>query len=383
MKRAQAGESILNATLGALMEDDGQLAILPVAFEALAAVPQRKAASYAPIAGEPRFLSAVIRDLFGDNPLARQSVGAATPGGTGALHHAIVNFLQPGQALLTSSYYWGPYKTLANQTRRELATFAMFDESGVFGTAAFETALQKQMDEQKRALVFLNTPCHNPTGYSLDDHDWQAIASAVRSASQRGPVTLCLDFAYARFGAADATAWVRHFEELAGEALLLVAWTASKSYALYGARLGALVASHPDPAERTRIQNALSFSCRGTWSNCNHQAMLAVTELLEDGTLRARADTERLRLQALLGQRVAAFNRLAPRAGLNYPRYEGGFFVSVFTPDAEVTAQRMRELGVFVVPLAGAVRVALCSTPERDVPRLVAALVDGIAAASR
>ena len=380
VRRQRAGESILNATLGALMEDDGTLAVMPTVFEALAAVPPVRAAAYAPIAGEPRFLAAVIRDLYGDGPLTARSVAAATPGGTGALHHAVVNFLEPGQALLTTNYYWGPYKTLAQHTRRRVDTFPMFDGGGRFDTAAFEQALQRQVDAQGRSLVILNTPCHNPTGYSLDDREWQAVAGAVSAAARRAPVALLIDLAYARFGSGDPAGWVRHVERLTDSALLMVAWTASKTFAQYGARIGALVATHADGEQLQRIGNALSFSCRGTWSNCNHLGMLAVTDLLENAALRARADTERQRLRALLGERVTAFNALAPKAGLRYPRYEGGFFVTVFTPDAEAAARRMRELGVYVVPLAGAVRVALCSTPARDVPRLVDALRQGVAA---
>ncbi len=382
VRRARAGESILNATLGALMEDDGTLAVMPAVFEALAAVPPARAAAYAPIAGEPRFLAAVIRDLFGAGPLASRSVAAATPGGTGALHHAIVNFLEPGQALLTTSYYWGPYKTLAVHTRRRVETFPMFDATGRLDAGALEKGLGRLVDAQGRALLLLNTPCHNPTGYSLDDREWQAVTAAVSAAAERAPVALLIDLAYARFGSGDPAGWVRHAERLSPKALLLVAWTASKTFAQYGARIGALVASAADPGERQRIENALSFSCRGTWSNCNHLGMLAVTDLLENDALRARTDTERGRLRALLGQRVAAFNALAVRAGLRYPRYEGGFFVTVFTPDAEATARSMRERGVYVVPVGGAVRVALCSTPERDVARLVEALRAGIPASA-
>ncbi len=55
--------------------------------------------------------------------------------------------------------------------------------------------------------------------------------------------------------------------------------------------------------------------------------------------------------------------------------------MSVFTPDAKTTAQTMRDEGVFVVPLDGAVRIALCSTPVKEIPRLVAALARGVAAA--
>ena len=84
----------------------------------------------------------------------------------------------------------------------------------------------------------------------------------------------------------------------------------------------------------------------------------------------------------MLRGRVAVFNEGAAAAGLSVPRYEGGFFVAVFTPDGEKTAQVMRGEGVYVVPMEGAVRVALCATPEAQVPRIVEALRIGVEAAT-
>jgi aromatic-amino-acid transaminase len=384
--RAKQGESILNATLGALMEDDGTLAVMPSVLEAISRVPEKRSAGYAPILGDPKFLAAVIRDLFGDGDLGVRAVAAATPGGTGAIHHAVVNFLEPGQSLLTTDYFWGPYQTITTHTGRGLATFETFDGpfgSGRFHVAAFQAALEAQLAGQGRALAVLNFPCHNPTGYSLDDAEWSAIADVVRSAGEKGPVALLVDHAYARFGTESSQDWLRHAGRILETATLLVAWTASKSFAQYGARIGALVALHPEAKQREAIRAALGFSCRGTWSNCNHLGQLAITSLLVDPELRARADRERQTLIDLVRTRVDAFNREAAGAGLRYPRYEGGFFVSVWTPDAEETACSLREEGVYVVPMKGAVRVALCSTPARDVPRLVQALATGVARARR
>ena len=386
-RRAAAGESVINATLGALMEDDGTLAVMPTVIDALARVPIKKAAAYAPIAGDLPFLKAVIQDVYGAGVLAESTVAAATPGGTGALYHAITNFLEPGEALLTTNYFWGPYQTIAAHTGRRLETFEMFAPAGGFHLSAFERALDALLARQGRALVLLNSPCHNPTGYSLDEREWQALAECVQAAAEKAPVAFLVDLAYARFGSKASQNWTREAARIAERATLLVAWSASKSFAQYGARVGALLATHPDAGERARLSNAFSFACRGTWSNCNHLGLLAIADLLSEPALRTRADAERERLTRLLDERVGAFNREAARAGLSYPRYEGGFFVSVFTPDPERSAARMREEGVFVVPLAaksgGAVRVALCSTPARDVPRLVAALARAIPRGAR
>ena len=384
--RAAAGEDILNATIGALMEDDGRLCVMPAVFDAYSSVPPSKAAAYAPIAGDPPFLRAVIEDTFGSRTsdagtLASRSVAVATAGGTGALHHAIVNFLDPGQALLTTEYYWTPYKIIANHTRRAVETFEMFDDAGRFNLKAFEESLTWSISRQGRALVVFNFPCHNPTGYSLDDEEWAGVASIVREAGRRAPVAFLNDLAYARYGVDDSKSWTEHLETMAETAVVLVAWSASKTFAQYGARIGALVALAADADERERIANAISFSCRGTWSNCNHLGILAITELLINAELRSRVDAERAGLIEALGARVEVFNREAESLGLDYPRYEGGFFVSLFTPDAELTAATMRAEGVYIVPMKGAVRVALCSTPTPAIPRLVAALKRGIEAA--
>ncbi len=384
--RAAAGEDILNATIGALMEDDGRLCVMPAVFDAYSSVPLSKAAAYAPIAGDPPFLRAVIEDTFGSRTsdagtLASRSVAVATAGGTGALHHAIVNFLDPGQALLTTEYYWTPYKIIANHTRRAVETFEMFDDAGRFNLKAFEESLTWSISRQGRALVVFNFPCHNPTGYSLDDEEWAGVANIVREAGRRAPVAFLNDLAYARYGVDDSKSWTEHLETMAETAVVLVAWSASKTFAQYGARIGALVALAADADERERIANAISFSCRGTWSNCNHLGILAITELLINAELRSRVDAERAGLIEALGARVEVFNREAESLGLDYPRYEGGFFVSLFTPDAELTAATMRAEGVYIVPMKGAVRVALCSTPTPAIPRLVAALKRGIEAA--
>jgi aromatic-amino-acid transaminase len=379
-ERARRGESILNATLGALMDDSGRLVTMPVVIEVLRRVDAVRAAAYAPIAGEARFLTAVAADVFGNTTAASHAMAVATPGGTGALNLAAQCFLEPGQALLTSHFFWGPYETIAAHTGRRIETFPTFDARGRFDVTAFGDALQALVRRQGRALVFLNTPCHNPTGYSLDAAELAGVSKALRAAAALGPVTLMLDIAYAHFEPAGGPPWRQTLADLAGEVGVLVAWSASKSFAQYGARIGAMVAVHPDEAERARLRGALSYACRGTWSNCNHAGMLAVGELLTDASARTRLEHERQTAVQLLAERVLAFNLEAQRAGLRYPRYEGGFFVTVFCPQAELAARHLRAEGVYVVPIEssprgeGALRVALCSTPARDVPRLVGAL---------
>src|SRR5260370_36540642 len=112
-QRIARGDSIVNATIGVLLDDRGALSILPSAARAVREVEAADWASYAPISGSPAFLDAVMDAVLADHPAMRAAaVAVATPGGTGAVRHAFSTFLEPGQGLLTTSYYLGPYTLL-------------------------------------------------------------------------------------------------------------------------------------------------------------------------------------------------------------------------------------------------------------------------------
>jgi aromatic-amino-acid transaminase len=327
-------------------------------------------------------LSAVIEDMFGANPALKASaISVATPGGSGALKLALANFLEPGQALLSSSFYWGPYATLADESERTLATFNMFDGSGAGGggdldVEALDRELTRLVATQKRVLLFINDPCHNPTGYSMRADEWKRVVSVLDKHSAAAPITLLVDMAYSAYAKESPRAFLGELEPLLGKVLLTFAWSASKTFTHYGLRVGALVCCAPDEKYRQTIASALSYSCRGTWSNCNRGGLSAVTRLLKDPQLSASCTEEREQAKRLLAGRVHAWNAHAPGKGLKYPRYEGGFFVTVFSDDAPARGLRMKEKGVFVVPSKNALRVALCSVAECDVARLVDAIAE-------
>src|SRR5258708_14340724 len=201
--RIARGDSIVNATIGVLLRDDGSLAVLPTAARAVREVKDVEWAAYAPIAGSPTFLGAVMDDLLAGHPAMRAaSVAVATPGGTGAVRHVISTFLDPGQALLTTSFFWGPYAILADEHQRRVETFRMFDPAnhgGQIDLDALDTKLGELLESQGRAVVVVNDPCHNPTGYSMNELDWRLTAEVIGRHAGRGPVALLLDAAYAAY----------------------------------------------------------------------------------------------------------------------------------------------------------------------------------------
>lgn len=377
-QRRRAGEPVINATIGSLMNDDGSIAILPTATKILQSTPPANWAAYAPIAGTKDFIAAVIDDVLATRPTLKNcAVAVATPGGTGALRLAISNYLDVGQAFLVSNHYWPPYKTLCDESGRTLTTYKAFTPEGTYDVPALGETLRAVLAKQGRALVCINDPCTNPTGYSLTIDEWRAVVKTLLAQADK-PITLLVDMAYWLYSASEPRAFLAELEPLLGKVGLLFSWSASKSFTHYGLRVGSLIACEPDETRRAQVAGALAYSTRGNWSNCVHGGQWAIQQLLAKPELRAACDKERNALRDLLGRRVVAFNTAARGSKLRYPRYEGGFFVTLFHDKPADVAGRMKEQGVYAVPFPGGVRIALCSVPEKDISKVVAAAIAAV-----
>ena len=103
-RRKAAGDAILNATVGALLDEAGQLVILDTVMDLWRGLGALDVAPYAPIAGDPAFLKALVQRHW--PRIEAPGASCATPGGSGALSLSLRNFLEPGQTLLTHQAQW-------------------------------------------------------------------------------------------------------------------------------------------------------------------------------------------------------------------------------------------------------------------------------------
>jgi aromatic-amino-acid transaminase len=369
--RAESGLHCVDATLGVLMADSGALAVLPSLVEVMHSSRASDWAPYAGASGLESFSEAVIDECVGAWPTLRsRAVAVATPGATGAIQTALSVFLDRDQAFLSSSLCWGTYPIIAKAAQRGFVTFSMFrDDDLRFDIDAFERALDALIAKQGRALVVLNDPCHNPTGYTMTAHDWASVAVVLSHHCSRAPVTIVLDAVYSAFAPEGMDLALAALEPLTDRLLLALAWSASKALTGYGLRAGALVVIAPTTG-RERIHDAMACQCCGTWANCNRGALVSITRLLRDPELRSAVARDRRALVDLLAGRSALFEAEADAWQLPRPRYNGGFFTSVFVKDSQRLAAMLRAEGVYVVPMEGAVRIALCAVKTADVPRL-------------
>ena len=371
--RRATGESILNATVGALLDDSGQLVVLDSVMDLWRELTALEVAPYAPIAGDPLFLKALVRRHW--PRLDTTGAACTTPGGSGALGLSLRNFLEPGQRVLTTAPFWGPYATLAAENGMGLATAPWPGAGEPLDTDAWGAALRSLMRDQGRILLWLNDPCHNPTGRSLASSDRAALVGLLREVSALGPITLLLDFAYldyTREPAAVAAA-LSDYAALGAEGRVLVGacLSLSKSMTLYGGRCGALAFPwSEDPA----LQAALTQSCRGTWSNCAKAPQALLLRLERDGKAQARLAAEHRHWSDMLAARATALDEALVAEDMEALRWTGGFFVCVPVADPEAACLRMKGDGVFTVPLPEGLRVGLCGMRAAEAPRLAQTL---------
>ena len=371
--RKAAGESILNATVGALLDDSGQLVVLESVMDLWRELTALEVAPYAPIAGDPAFLKALVKRHW---PwLETAGAACATPGGSGALALSLRNFLEPGQTLLTTAPFWGPYATLAGENAMQLATAPWPAVGQALDAKAWDMALRGLMKAQGRVLLWLNDPCHNPTGRSLSPADRAVLSGLLREVAGLGPVTLLLDFAYLDYTREpEAVAAALHdYATLGAEGRVLVGacLSLSKSMTLYGARCGALAFPwRGDPA----LQAALTQSCRGTWSNCAKAPQALLLRLAKDGKAQARLAAEQRHWSEVLAARASALDAALTAEGMEPLHWQGGFFVTVPATDPDACCGRLRGEGVFTVPLPEGLRVGLCGMRAAEAPRFAQAL---------
>ena len=372
-KAAAAGVSVINATMGALLDDDGRFVVLESVMGLYRQLTPMEVAPYAPIAGDPKFLLALTRRHWPE--LSSYGVGAATPGGSGALALSLKNLLEPGMTLLTAAPYWSPYATLAIENRMVLETAPHPADGQPLDLEAWRTTAERILRAQGRLLVWLNDPCHNPTGRSLSTADRRDLIAMLETLSAHGPVTLLLDFAYLDYArdpntVTEALADYRAAGER-GQVLVGACLSLSKALTLYGARAGALV--FPWSTDGA-LKEALSTSCRGTWSNCARAPMSLLLRLEQDAAAQAALAAEHAHWRATLAARADALNAALAAEGLDGATWDAGYFITLASDDASALARRLTQEGVYVVPMQGGVRVGLCGLRAADAPRFARAL---------
>lgn len=320
--RADPRPEKINLAAGVYMEENGVTPILASVREAERRILSSATTKlYKPIGGDPALVK-LMRALifrepgapFGALPPVASSGRVEvlhTPGGTGAVRLAVelVRRLRPGAEIWVSDPTWPNHPQIADAVGVRhrshpwtTANVRELDMEAVLGAIASA----KPGD----AFIF-HGACHNPTGIDPTAAQWGAIADAVAA---RGVLPI-LDFAYQGLGdgLVEDAASLRAFLATGGE--VLVAASASKNFALYDERVGALAIVAADPAAAAAILTHAKVAIRAAWSNPPGHGGEIVAEILGDDALRAQWELEVTAMRERINGNRRAFVAALAEAG--------------------------------------------------------------------
>ncbi len=360
-------EKVTNATIGAIIDEQEKLACIPTMEKVFRSLPMTDMIDYAPISGLPDYLDAVIGLTFADQQPDGYVAAVATAGGTGAVHHAIADYSEVGDEVLTSDWYWGPYNALCREGGRKLTTYQLFDEQQNFNINNFRDKVEGLLKKQNSLLIIINTPAHNPTGYSLSEEDWAQVLDICKAQAKQGDkkISILVDVAYIDYAGEknEARKFMKQFGGLPENIFAMFAFSMSKGYTMYGQRTGAIIGLSSSKAVIDEFAQIVKFSSRATWSNINRGAMTVLTKIQQDRALLAQFEKEREALYQTIRQRGAIFMDEAKACNLNALPYNAGFFISIPSANPSAVCDKLHDDLIFAVPLKMGVRVAVCAVP--------------------
>ena len=364
-------EKVTNATIGTVLDEEGNLEVLPTVEKIFREMAMADFMSYAPISGRADFIEGVRRQILGDKDFEGYFGAVATSGGTGAIHHAIANYAERGEKVLTSDWFWGTYNVICTETGKKLETFKLFDDDyKFFNFENFSAKIEEILAAQNSLLTIINSPAHNPTGYSLSDSEWDKVLEVLKNCATGGKkITLLVDIAYIDFAGDKETAWsfIEKFKNLPQNILVLISMSMSKSYTLYGQRCGALVAISSSAEIISEFNDTNKYSSRAVWSNINHGAQILFTRINNDSILSKNLAADQKFLREHVNRRAEVFVNEAANCGLKIVPYKGGFFIAVPAENPVAVCKKLQDDLIFAVPLKLGIRVAACSTPLKKI----------------
>ncbi len=364
----------VNLGVGVYFDDQGKLPILQCVLAAerqLAESPKPR--GYLPIDGIPAYDRSVQELVFGADSAALRDGRIATVqtlGGTGGLKVGadFMKRLNPQSRVLISDPSWENHRALFTQAGFEVGTYPYYDADtrGIrFG--AMLAALQAA---EPGTVVVLHACCHNPSGYDLDAAQWGQVVQTLQA---RGLVPF-LDMAYQGFGdgIAEDGAAVQMFLRAGMD--FLVATSFSKSFSLYGERVGALSVVCQSKDEAARVLSRLKVLIRGNYSNPPTHGAQVVTMVLTTPALRKMWEDElagmRLRIRQMRQALVKGLAEAGVRQDMGFILRQKGMFSYSGLSAAQM--QRLRsEFGVYGIDSG---RICVAALNERNLGPVVAAI---------
>lgn len=342
----------VNLGVGVYYDDKGKLPLLKAVHRAEVALVESSAPhGYLPIDGIAKYNKGAQELLLGKgSPLIAEgrAVTVQAVGGTGALKIGadFLRQLLPQSKVYISDPSWENHRALFEFAGFTVENYPYYDAAS--HGLNFAGMLEKIQSLPTQSIVVLHACCHNPTGVDLNASQWKQVAETIKARN----LVPFLDIAYQGFGAGlneDAEV-VRTFADMG--LTMLVSSSFSKSFSLYGERVGALTLITSSKDEATRVLSQVKRVVRTNYSNPPTHGGVVVANILADEKLFATWEEDlkemRDRIRLMREKLVAKLKDKGVKQNFDFIITQRGMF-SYSGLNAEQVERMRTEHGVYAV----------------------------------
>ena len=347
---ADTNPNKVNLGVGVYFDDNGKLPLLECVQAAEKTMMEKPAArGYLPIDGIAAYDAAVKSLVFGADSEPVKSGRIATVqgiGGTGGLKIGadFLKKLNPAAKVLISDPSWENHRALFSSAGFIVESYRYYDAAtrGV----DFIGMLADLNAAAPGTIILLHACCHNPTGYDITGAQWDQVIAVVRAKN----LVPFLDMAYQGFGNGITEDGAVIGKFVAAGLDFFVSTSFSKSFSLYGERVGALSVLCSSKEEADRVLSQLKIVIRTNYSNPPIHGGAVVAAVLGSPELRAMWEKElaamRVRIKAMRQKLVDGLKAAGVQQDMSFITTQIGMFsYSGLTKDQMV---RLRsEFGVY------------------------------------
>jgi aromatic-amino-acid transaminase len=364
---ADTNPAKVNLGVGVYTDENGKLPLLACVKAAeTQLIEAARARGYLPIDGIAAYDKAVQGLVFGEGSALLAAGRVATVqalGGTGGLKVG-ADFLKkvnPTAKVLISDPSWENHRALFTNAGFTVETYPYYDadKRGV----AFDAMLACLNASAAGTVVVLHACCHNPTGYDITPAQWAQVVEVVKA---KGLVAF-LDMAYQGFGdgIAEDGAVIQQFVDAGID--FFVSTSFSKSFSLYGERVGALSVVCASKEEQTKVLSQLKIVIRTNYSNPPTHGAQVVATVLTTPALRAQWEEElagmRNRIKAMRVALVEKLKAAGVQQDMSFIAGQRGMFSYSGLTKAQM--ERLRgEFGVYGVDSG---RICVAALNEKNI----------------
>ncbi|WOS40936.1 amino acid aminotransferase [Xanthomonas rydalmerensis] len=358
----------VNLGVGIYYDENGRIPLLRAVQQIEQQLAQdAKPRGYLPIDGLPAYDLATQKLLFGaESPLlaAGRVATSQTVGGSGALRVGadLLKKLLSTSTIAISNPSWENHRAVFTAAGFDVVEYTYFDPAS--HGLNFDGMLADLRQLAPGSVVLLHACCHNPTGADLSQAQWRTVAELLKERN----LFPFVDIAYQGFDKGiDADAYAVRLLAEVGIDSYVVASSYSKSFSLYGERVGALSVVSANAAESKAVQSQVKRIIRTIYSSPSTHGAALVAGVLNSPELRTMWEQEltemRERIHALragMVQKLAALG--APEFG--FIQQQAGMFSYSGLSKAQVDRLR-EEFGIYAVG-TGRICVAALSQKNLD-----------------